>query len=302
MKTTTILSKLVLPHPIIGASGPFGYLHEWSNDMDLNQWAALTLKTTTPLPRLGNETPRMAEVTSGMLNSIGLQNPGLIAVKEFELQELSNITCPIIGNIGGNSIEDFLLMASAYEEIEQIKLIEVNVSCPNVKNHGVNFAHDLEALKELAQALRPIIKKPLFIKLSPNLPSLVPTALALEKIGVDGLTIANTYVGMKINLESGKPILANRTGGLSGPAIKALSLRHVYEVSQVCALPIIGLGGVESAEDVLEYIYAGATAVSIGAAILHDPQVLSTIISNLPYIMKKYNIEDLSKVRGIAWK
>jgi dihydroorotate dehydrogenase (NAD+) catalytic subunit len=296
------LSNLKLNSPLIGASGPFGYIHEWSDEIDYQSWGALCLKTTTVEPRLGNSTPRLTEVDSGIINSIGLQNIGINKLKELIVSKLSYKKVPIIGNIGGNSIEEFISIAEELSAEELIKMIEVNISCPNIHHQGHNFAHDLGALNELTKALRTKISKPIFIKLSPNVPTLVPYAKVCEENKMDGLTIANTYIGIKINLNTGKPVLANKTGGVSGSAIKPLSLRHVFEVSQNCNLPIIGLGGVQTAEDVLEYIYAGATAVGIGAGLLNNPLISKEILTNLEVLMKKYQIENLQEIRGLAWK
>jgi dihydroorotate dehydrogenase (NAD+) catalytic subunit len=302
MNFETKLSTLKLQTPLIGASGPLGYIQEWSKDIHFNSWGALCLKTTTRELRTGNLTPRLAEVESGIINSIGLQNVGAKNLTEDILPALENISVPLIGNIGGNSIEDYLFMAEVYSHQKLIQLIEVNISCPNVHHHGPNFAHDLGALDELSKALRAHVTKPIFIKLSPNVPSLVPFAKKCEDNKMDGLTIANTYMGIKINLQTGKPVLANKTGGVSGSAIKPLSLRHVFEVSQNCNLPIIGLGGVQNAEDVLEYLYAGATAVGIGAGVLENPMISKEILSDLESLMNKLQIKNLEDIRGLAWK
>jgi dihydroorotate dehydrogenase (NAD+) catalytic subunit len=302
MNLSLNLSNLKLNSPLIGASGPLGYIHEWANEIDFKSWGALCLKTTTIEPRRGNLTPRLAEVESGIINSIGLQNVGINNLKDQILPKLSEINIPVIGNIGGNSVDEFISMAENLSKEELIKIIEVNISCPNIHHQGHNFAHDLGALNELTKALRSKISKPIFIKLSPNVPSLIPYSKVCEENKMDGLTIANTYMGLKINLQTGKPILANKTGGVSGRAIKPLSLRHVFEVSQNCSLPIIGLGGVETAEDVLEYIYAGATAVGIGAGILNNPLISKEILTNLEVLMKKFKIENLNDIRGFSWK
>jgi dihydroorotate dehydrogenase (NAD+) catalytic subunit len=302
MNFQTQLSSIKLTSPLIGASGPLGYVHEWKEDIDFNSWGALCLKTTTIESRKGNQTPRLAEVDGGIINSIGLQNVGANNLREKILPMLKDTSVPLIGNIGGNSIEDYLVMTELFSNENLIQMIEVNISCPNIHHHGPNFAHDLGALDELTKALHTKATKPIFIKLSPNVPSLVPYAKICEQNKMDGLTIANTYMGIKINLQTGKPLLANKTGGVSGSAIKPLSLRHVFEVSQNCNLPIIGLGGVHNAEDVLEYIYAGATAVGIGAGILENPLISKDILSNLENLMKKLHIQNLQDIRGLAWK
>lgn len=288
------LFNIDFKNPIIAASGPWGFLHEWKDTFDLNILGAATLKTTTPLLRHGNETPRMTEVVSGLLNSIGLANPGIDLVIKEEIPKLSHLHLPIIGNVGGFSIEDYRQMVLAYDQCSKVAMIEVNVSCPNVKHGNLNFAHDEGLLCELVHEIRSQTNKALIIKLSPNLPSLVGLAKKMETLKVDGLTVANTYVGMKIDLKTKKPILANKTGGLSGPAIKALTMRHVFEVAQATTLPIIALGGVQTVDDVMEYVLAGASLVGIGSTVLHDPQTIESIVQNLP--------QDILNYKGLAWK
>jgi dihydroorotate dehydrogenase (NAD+) catalytic subunit len=259
------------------------------------------IKATTAEPRFGNPTPRVAETTSGMLNAIGLQNPGLAKVVGEELPWLSNYDVPIIANVAGSLEEDYVEVAKEISKAANVKALELNISCPNVKTGGIAFGTIPKVAENLTRKVKEVSEKPVYVKLSPNVTNIVDMAKAVEAGGADGITMINTLLGMRLDLKTGKPILANKTGGLSGPSIKPVAIRMVYEVSQAVDLPIIGMGGVASAEDVLEFFYAGASAVAVGTANFVDPFICPKIIAELPALLDRYGFEHISECTGRSW-
>jgi dihydroorotate dehydrogenase (NAD+) catalytic subunit len=296
------LPGLNLKNPIMPASGCFGFGREYSQFYDLSKLGAIMIKATTVEPRFGNPTPRVAETSSGMLNAIGLQNPGLEKVVSNELPWLSQYDVPIIANVAGSLEEDYIEVASQISKASNVHALELNISCPNVKTGGIAFGTIPEVAKQLTRKVKEVSEVPVYVKLSPNVTNIVEMAKAVEDGGADGLTMINTLVGMRLDLKTGKPILANRTGGLSGPAIKPVALRMIYEVSQAVGIPIIGMGGIESAEDVIEFFYAGASAVAVGTANFVDPFVCPTIIEELPMLLDQLGYEHISECRGRSWQ
>ncbi|KML46625.1 MULTISPECIES: dihydroorotate dehydrogenase [Bacillaceae] len=296
------LPGLELKNPIMPASGCFGFGREFSQLYDLSQLGAIMIKATTLEPRFGNPTPRVAETSAGMLNAIGLQNPGLEKVVNEELAWLEQYDVPIIANVAGSQEEDYIAVASKISASPNVHALELNISCPNVKTGGIAFGTIPEIAKNLTKKVKEVSEVPVYVKLSPNVTNIVEMAKAAEDGGADGLTMINTLVGMRIDLKTGNPILANKSGGLSGPAIKPVALRMIYEVSQQVSLPIIGMGGIESAEDVIEYFYAGASAVAVGTANFVDPFVCPKIIGELPELIKKLGYEHISECTGRSWK
>jgi len=299
--TKVVLSGITLSNPIIPASGSFGYGAEFAELYDINILGSLSFKGTTVEPRFGNPTPRIAECEGGMINAVGLQNPGLKAVCEHELTYLAKIfKKPAIANISGFSIEEYIECARAMDKQENVGIIEVNVSCPNVHGGGMSFGVSPDAAAEVTKAVKSVTTKPVYIKLSPNVTDITEIALACEEAGADGLSLINTLLAMKIDIRTRKPILANKMGGLSGSAIFPVALRMVYQVFEAVKIPIIGIGGVSSAEDVIEMMLAGASAVQIGAANLKNPYACKEIIENLPQIMEKYQIQSIKDLIGGA--
>lgn len=296
------LPGLNLKNPIMPASGCFGFGREYSQFYDLSKLGAIMIKATTIEPRFGNPTPRVAETDAGMLNAIGLQNPGLEKVVSEELPWLSQFDVPIIANVAGSLEEDYIEVAREISKAPNVHALELNISCPNVKTGGLAFGTIPEVAKQLTWKVKEVSEVPVYVKLSPNITNIVEMAKAVEEGGADGLTMINTLVGMKLDLKTGRPILANKTGGLSGPAIKPVAIRMIYEVSQAVSLPIIGMGGVQSAEDVIEYFYAGASAVAVGTANFVDPYVCPTIIEELPVLLEKLGYEHISECKGRSWK
>lgn len=296
------LPGLELKNPIMPASGCFGFGREFSQMYDLSQLGAIMIKATTLEPRFGNPTPRVAETSAGMLNAIGLQNPGLEKVVNEELVWLEQYDVPIIANVAGSQEEDYVAVAKRISESPNVHALELNISCPNVKTGGIAFGTIPEIAKNLTKKVKEVSEVPVYVKLSPNVTNIVEMAKAVEDGGADGLTMINTLVGMRIDLKTGSPVLANRTGGLSGPAIKPVALRMIYEVSQQVSLPIIGMGGIESAEDVIEYFYAGASAVAVGTANFVDPFVCPKIIDRLPELIENLGYEHISDCIGRSWK
>jgi dihydroorotate dehydrogenase (NAD+) catalytic subunit len=296
------LPGLNLKNPIMPASGCFGFGREYSQFYDLSQLGAIMIKATTVEPRFGNPTPRVAETSAGMLNAIGLQNPGLEKVISNELPWLSQYDVPIIANVAGSVEEDYIEVARSISKVSNVHALELNISCPNVKTGGIAFGTIAEVAKQLTSKVKEVSDVPVYVKLSPNVTNIVEMAKAVEAGGADGLTMINTLVGMRLDLKTGKPILANRTGGLSGPAIKPVALRMIYEVSQAVNIPIIGMGGIESAEDVIEFFYAGASAVAVGTANFVDPFVCPTIIDELPLLLDQLGYEHISECRGRSWQ
>jgi dihydroorotate dehydrogenase (NAD+) catalytic subunit len=296
------LPGLSLKNPIMPASGCFGFGKEYSKFYDLSTLGAIMIKATTVEPRFGNPTPRVAETSAGMLNAIGLQNPGLKKVMAEELPWLDQFDVPIIANVAGSQIEDYVEVAREISKASNVHALELNISCPNVKTGGIAFGTIPEVAAELTKYVKEASSVPVYVKLSPNVSNIVEMAKAIEEAGADGLTMINTLIGMRIDLKTGNPILANKTGGLSGPAIKPVAIRMIHEVSQAVSIPIIGMGGVQSAEDALEYFYAGASAVAVGTANFVDPYVCPTIIEDLPRLLDKYGFEHISECQGRSWK
>ncbi|MDE3838456.1 dihydroorotate dehydrogenase [Bacillus methanolicus] len=293
---------LSLKNPVMPASGCFGFGKEYSQFYDLSILGAIMIKATTLEPRFGNPTPRVAETSSGMLNAIGLQNPGLEKVLTEELPRLEQYDVPIIANVAGSREEEYVAVAKEISKAPNVHALELNISCPNVKTGGIAFGTIPEVAKNLTKQVKEVSEVPVYVKLSPNVTNIVEIAKAVEDGGADGLTMINTLVGMRIDVKSGKPILANGTGGLSGPAIKPVAIRMIYEVSQHVSLPIIGMGGIQSAEDVIEYFYAGASAVAVGTANFIDPYICPKIIEELPQLLTELGIDHISECTGRSWK
>jgi dihydroorotate dehydrogenase (NAD+) catalytic subunit len=295
------LPGLKLKNPIMPASGCFGFGREFSQFYDLSRLGAIMIKAATPLPRFGNPTPRVAETSAGMLNAIGLQNPGLQKVVAEELPWLDDYEVPIIANIAGSRIEDYIKVAREISKSPNVKALELNISCPNVKEGGIAFGTDAATAKSVTKAVKEVSQVPVYVKLSPNVSHITEIAKAVEAGGADGLTMINTLLGMRLDLKTGKPILANGTGGLSGPAIKPVAIRMIYEVSQQVSIPIIGMGGISTAEDVIEFFYAGASAVAVGTANFIDPFVCPKIIEELPHLLNKLGYDHISECTGRSW-
>ena len=299
--TKVTLSGLTLDNPIIPASGTFGYGYEFAELYDINCLGTFSFKGTTKDARFGNPTPRIAETPSGMINSVGLQNPGVDAVIAEELPRLKKcFNKPVMANIGGFSIEEYTYVAEKLDKEEQVGLLEVNISCPNVHNGGMSFGTSPEMAAKVTKAVKAVTKKPVYIKLSPNVTDIVSIAKACEDAGADGISLINTLLGMRIDLRKRKPIIANKMGGFSGSAILPVALRMVYQVYDAVKIPIIGMGGVTTASDVIEKMLAGATGVQIGAANLVNPYACKEIIDELPAVMEKYGIKSLKEIIGGA--
>lgn len=296
------LPGLDLKNPIIPASGTFGFGEEFASYYDLNILGSIMIKATTEKKRMGNCGPRIAETTAGMLNSIGLQNPGLEKVINEKLPFLAQYNLPIIANVAGTSLDEYVLVAKELSKVTNVGALEINISCPNVTKGGMGFGTDAKLVYELTKKIKEVSLKPVYIKLSPNVTNIVEIATAAKQGGADGLTLINTLLGMRIDLKTGKPILGNKMGGFSGPAIKPVALRMVYQVYEAVKIPIIGMGGIASAEDVLEFLYAGASAVAIGTMNLVDPYICKKIIDDLPKVLAKYGFNDINKAIGYAHK
>ena len=295
------LCGIELDNPVIPASGTFGYGHEFAAYYDINRLGTFSFKGTTREPRFGNPTPRIAEAPGGMLNAVGLQNPGVDVVIAEELPKLRAVfRKPVIANVSGFSVEEYAEVCARLDREEQVGWLEVNISCPNVHGGGMSFGTDPKAAAEGTRAVKAVTTKPVLVKLSPNVTDIVAVARACEDAGADGLSLINTLLGLRLDLRTRKPILANTTGGLSGPAVFPIALRMVWQVSQAVRIPVVGLGGVSSAEDVLEMLLAGASAVQIGAANLRDPLVCLRILDALPGVMDRYGIENLTDIIGGA--
>lgn len=287
---------LELKNPIIPASGCFGFGEEYAKYYDLGKLGSIMIKATTPQARFGNATPRVAETPSGMLNAIGLQNPGLDVVMNTKLPALEAYDIPIIANVAGACEEDYVEVCTKIGDAPNVKAIELNISCPNVKHGGIAFGTDPEVAFQLTQAVKKVAKVPIYVKLSPNVTDIVPVAKAIEAGGADGFSMINTLLGMRIDLKTRRPILANQTGGLSGPAIKPVAIRLIHQVSQISSLPIIGMGGVQTVDDVLEMFMAGASAVAVGTANFTDPYICPKLIDALPSRMAELGIESLEQL------
>ena len=301
MNTKVTLCGMELDNPVIPASGTFGYGYEFAELYDINELGTFSFKGTTREPRFGNPTPRIAECTSGMINAVGLQNPGVEAVIARELPKLKEcFHKPVMANVSGFSVEDYAYTCRRLDAEDQVGWLEVNVSCPNVHGGGMSFGTAPEAAAEVTRAVKAVTTKPVIIKLSPNVTDIVSIAKACEDAGADGISLINTLLGMRIDLRRKKPIIANTMGGFSGPAIFPVALRMVYQVSKAVKVPVIGMGGVSSAEDVIEMMLAGATAVEVGAANLVNPFASRDIVRSLPETMEKYGIQNLSDIIGGA--
>lgn len=295
------LCGITLDNPVIPASGTFGFGEEMSKIYDLDILGSISIKGTTRNARFGNPTPRIAECSSGMINAVGLQNPGVDAVITHELPQLREVFHkPIIANISGFSIEEYSECCAKIDKAEQVEIIEVNVSCPNVHNGGMAFGTQPESAAAVTRAVKAVTTKPVFIKLSPNVTDIVSIARACEEAGADGLTLVNTMLGMRIDIARRRPVIANKMGGFSGRAIFPVAVRMVYQVAQACKIPIIGCGGVATAEDVVEMMMAGASAVQVGAENLRNPFACKEIIEDLPKVMERLGIERLRDITGIV--
>lgn len=301
VNTKVILSGLELDNPVIPASGTFGYGYEFAELYDINMLGSFSFKGTTKEPRFGNPTPRIAECPRGMINSVGLQNPGIDKVISEELPKLKKcFNKKVVANISGFSVDEYAYCCERIDKEEQVGIIEVNVSCPNVHNGGMAFGTSAAAAAEVTKAVKKVTTKPVYIKLSPNVTDIVEIAKACEDAGADGISMINTLLGMRIDLRTQKPVVANKMGGFSGEAIFPVALRMVYQVYEAVKIPIIGMGGVSSADDVIEMMLAGATAVQVGAANLVEPFACKNIIESLPQTMEKYKINDLMSIIGGA--
>lgn len=299
--TSVSLCGIPLDNPVIPASGTFGYGTEFAELYDINCLGSLSFKGTTKEPRFGNPTPRIAECTGGLLNAVGLQNPGVDAVLTRELPKLK--ACfrkPVMANVSGFSVEDYAETVVRLDGEEAIGWFEINISCPNVHGGGLAFGTSAENAAAVTRAVRAVTKKPVILKLSPNVTDITAIARACEEAGADGLSLINTLLGMRIDLKTRKPVLANRTGGFSGPAIKPVAVRMVYQVYEAVHIPIVGMGGISTAEDVIEFLLAGATATEVGAANLVDPFACRRIVEDLPRVMKQYGITRLADCIGGA--
>ena len=299
--TRVTLSGWTLDNPVIPASGTFGYGYEFAELYDINVLGTFSFKGTTLHPRFGNPTPRIAECTSGMINAVGLQNPGVDKVISEELPKLKQcFHKPVIANVSGFSVDEYAECARKLDAEAQVGLIEVNVSCPNVHGGGMAFGTQPEAAAEVTRAVKAVCKKPVYVKLSPNVTDIAAIARACEEAGADGISLINTLLGMRIDLRRRRPVIANTMGGFSGSAVFPVALRMVWQVYEAVRIPIIGIGGVSSAEDVIEMMLAGATAVQVGAANLVNPFVCRDIVSALPDVMAQYRIDSLNDIIGGA--
>ena len=293
------LCGIALENPVIPASGTFGYGYEFAEIYDINCLGTFSFKGTTKDPRFGNPTPRIAECTAGMINAVGLQNPGVDKVISEELPKLK--ACfrkPVMANVSGFSVEDYAYTCERLDKEEQVGWLEVNVSCPNVHGGGMSFGTNAQAAAEVTRAVKRVTTKPVIIKLSPNVTDIVSIAKACEDAGADGISLINTLLGMRIDLRTKKPIIKNTMGGFSGPAIFPVALRMVYQVAHAVNIPVVGMGGVSTAEDVIEMMLAGATAVEVGAQNLVNPTACKEIIESLPAVMDKYHINNLNEIIG----
>ena len=293
------LCGIELDNPVIPASGTFGYGYEYAELYDINCLGTFSFKGTTKDPRFGNPTPRIAECPAGMINAVGLQNPGVEKVIAEELPKLKKcFHKPVMANVSGFSVEDYAYTCERLDKEEQVGWLEVNVSCPNVHGGGMSFGTNPEAAAEVTRAVKAVTTKPVIIKLSPKVTDIVASAKACEEAGADGISLINTLLGMRINLKTRKPVIANTMGGFSGSAIFPVAVRMVYQVAHAVKIPVVGMGGVSSAEDVIEMMLAGATAVEIGAANLVNPYICRDIVRELPDVMAKYRIENLNEIIG----
>ncbi|MER2027630.1 MAG: dihydroorotate dehydrogenase [Solibacillus sp.] len=292
------LPGLDLKNPIMPASGCFGFGREYAQLYNLSKLGAIMIKATTVEMRKGNPTPRVAETSAGMLNAIGLQNPGIEKVMAEELKFLGNYDVPVIANVAGTEVADYVEVAERISKVSNVKALELNISCPNVKCGGIQFGTDPETARQLTAAVKAVSNVPVYVKLSPNVTNIVDIAKAVEAGGADGITMINTLVGMRLDERTGKPVIANGTGGLSGPAIKPVAIRMVYDVYKAVNIPIIGMGGVTCAQDVIDFMSAGASAVAVGTANFVDHFVCPTIIEELPDLLDTLNVDHISEIIG----
>ncbi|MBQ7033405.1 MAG: dihydroorotate dehydrogenase [Clostridia bacterium] len=299
--TKVTLCGIEMDNPVIPASGTFGYGYEFAEIYDINILGTFSFKGTTKEPRFGNPTPRIAECTAGMINAVGLQNPGVDKVISEELPRMKKcFHKKVMANISGFAVEEYVHCAELLDKCEEVGWLEINVSCPNVHGGGMSFGTVPENAAEVTRAVKEKTTKPVIIKLSPNVTDIVAIAKACEEAGADGISLINTLLGMRINLKTGKPIIANKMGGFSGAAIFPVAVRMVYQVANAVKIPVVGIGGVEKAEDVIEMMMAGATAVEVGAANLVNPYACRDIIADLPRVMEKYRISTLRDIIGSA--
>ena len=295
------LCSLHMDNPVVPASGTFGFGYEFKDFYDINILGSFSFKGTTKEPRFGNPTPRIAECTAGMINSVGLQNPGVEHVVNHELPEMKKyFHKKVIANVSGFSVEDYAYTCALLDKEEQVGLLEVNVSCPNVHGGGMSFGTDSKSAAQVTRAVKAVTKKPVFIKLSPNVTDVAEIALACEEAGADGVCLINTLLGMRIDIKSRKPVVANKMGGFSGAAVFPVAVRMVYQVAKACSIPVMGCGGVQSARDVIEMMMAGATAVQVGAANLVDPFACKKIIEALPAECEKLGITAIKDIIGVV--
>ena len=298
-KMSVNLCGIELDNPVIPASGTFGYGYEFAEIYDINLLGTFSFKGTTKDPRFGNPTPRIAECTAGMINAVGLQNPGVEKVIAEELPKMRRVFHKkVMANVSGFAVADYAYTCEKLDKCEEVGWLEVNVSCPNVHGGGMSFGTSPEAAAEVVRAVKAVTTKPVIVKLSPNVTDIVSIAKACEAAGADGISLINTMLGMRIDLKTKKPVIANTMGGFSGPAIFPVAVRMVYQVSHAVKIPVVGMGGVSTAEDVVEMMLAGATAVEVGAANLVDPFACKKIIEDLPRVMEKYKINSLSEIIG----
>ena len=301
VNTKVTLCGIEMDNPVIPASGTFGFGYEFAELYDINCLGTFSFKGTTKDPRFGNPTPRIAECYAGMINAVGLQNPGVEKVISEELPKLAKcFRKPVMANVSGFAIEDYAYTCEKLDKEPQVGWLEVNVSCPNVHGGGMSFGTQPEAAAAVTRAVKAVTKKPVIIKLSPNVTDIVSIAKACEEAGADGISLINTLLGMRINLNTRKPVIANKMGGFSGPAIFPVAVRMVYQVAHAVKIPVVGMGGVSSAEDVIELMLAGATAVEVGAANLVNPFASRDIVNDLPRVMEKYRIQNLTDIIGQA--
>lgn len=296
------LPGLNLKNPIIPASGCYGFGREFAELYDLSLLGGIAIKSATPQKRFGNELPRVAETPCGMLNAIGLQNPGVDKIIETELPWLAQFDTEIMSNIAGACEEDYVEVVQKLNDQPVVKAFELNISCPNVKHGGIGLGTKPELAAKVTKMVKAVAKKPVWVKLSPNVTNIVEIAQAVEAAGADGIVMINTLMGMRLDLKTGKPVLANVTGGLSGPAIKPVAIRMIYQVSQAVNIPIIGVGGITCAEDVLEFLYAGASAVEIGMQNFVDPYCCVKIIEDLPNVLERYGFTSIKEAIGRSHK
>lgn len=294
------LPGLNMKNPIMPASGCFGFGREFAELYDLSLLGGIMIKAATEQAKFGNPLPRVAETPGGMLNAIGLQNPGVDAIMEKEIPWLGQFDTCIVANVAGNSTEDYVRTAEKLGNCKGVSALELNISCPNVKEGGIAFGTDPEVAGRLTEAVKSVSGVPVYVKLSPNVTDIVAIAKAVEQGGADGISMINTLLGMRLDLKTAKPIIANKTGGLSGGAIKPVAIRMIYQVYESVSIPIIGMGGIRTAEDILEFLYAGAQAVAVGTANFNDPFICPKLAANLPAVLKKYGFASVKEAVGKA--